>query len=513
MTTFCFWRQRHAVCAAAIGMAFFAFAMHLDADDMPQWGQAWSRNMVSGETNLPDSFDTKTGRNIKWVADLGTETHSTPVIANGRVYIGTNNGQPRDSKHKGDRGVLMVFDETDGHLLWQLVIPKRVEDPYFDWPNAGMSSPATVEGDRVYMLNNRGVVMCLDAHGLANGNDGPFRDEGAVMVLPGTTPLAPGPTDADVIWQFDLVSGAGIWSHDAAHASILVDGPYLYLNTSTGVDNTHRVIRKPDAPSLVVLDKATGRLVARDGEHISPQIFHCTWSSPALGVVNGQRLIFFGGGDGVVYAFAALPLNDPPPAGEVVKLRTVWKFDCDPTAPKENIHSYLNNRREGPSNIKSMPVFYKNRVYVTAGGDIWWGKVKAWLKCIDATKTGDITSSGELWSVPLERHVASTPAIDGGLVYVADCGHNVHGVDAETGRVYWTQDVGGEVWASTLVADGKVYIGTRSGEFWILQAGKEQRVVSHIKIGEPIDSSPVAANGTLYVGTMRHLYAIQEEGN
>ena len=56
--------------------------------DQPQWGEAWSRNMVSKERGLPDSFDPKTGRNIKWTAQLGSQTHSTPIIANGRIYIG-----------------------------------------------------------------------------------------------------------------------------------------------------------------------------------------------------------------------------------------------------------------------------------------------------------------------------------------------------------------------------------------------------------------------------------------
>jgi outer membrane protein assembly factor BamB len=103
------------------------------------------------------------------------------VVAGGRVYIGTNNNRPRDAKHRGDRGVLLCLDETDGRLLWQLVVPKRSEDPYFDWPSSGISSPATVEDDRVYIVSNRGEVLCLDARGLSNGNDGPFRDEGRHM--------------------------------------------------------------------------------------------------------------------------------------------------------------------------------------------------------------------------------------------------------------------------------------------------------------------------------------------
>src|SRR5437660_84079 len=125
------------------------------AGDQPQWGQAWSRNMVSPEKGLPDSFDPGTGRNIKWIARLGTETHSTPVVAGGRVYIGTNNGAPRDPKHQGDRGVFMCFDEKTGDLLWQLVVPKREEDIYFDWPNSRIFSPATVEDERVDLVSYR----------------------------------------------------------------------------------------------------------------------------------------------------------------------------------------------------------------------------------------------------------------------------------------------------------------------------------------------------------------------
>src|SRR3954462_5489577 len=157
-------------------------AAQLPAADQPQWGEAWSRNMVSSERGLPADFDPKAGKNIKWVAKLGNETHSTPIVANGRVYIGTNNNDPRDPKHAGDRGVLMCFDEKTGKLLWQLVVPKREEDKFHDWPNAGISSPVTVEGDRVYIVSSRGEVMCLDAKGMADGNDGPFKDEGAHMV-------------------------------------------------------------------------------------------------------------------------------------------------------------------------------------------------------------------------------------------------------------------------------------------------------------------------------------------
>lgn len=473
--------------------------------------------MVSDERGLAATFDPRTGKNIKWTARIGTETHSTPVVANGRVYIGTNNGEPRDSKHQGDRGVLMCLDENSGALLWQLVVPKREEDKFHDWPNSGISSPATVEGDRVYIVSNRGELMCLDARGLVNGNDRPFVDEGAHMVPrdtngPVSPPLQPGPLDADIIWLFDLTKGAGIWSHDAAHSSVLVYGDHLYLNSGTGVDNTHKKIRTPDAPSLLAFDIHTGKLLARDDEHIAPNIFHCTWSAPSLGVVNGQPTIFFCGGNGVVYGFEPLATNATPrrSPGDTspARLKKIFSFDFDPSGPKENVHRYNTNRREGPSNIYGMPVFDENSLYVAGGGDIFWGKNEAWLKRIDATQRGEVTRTAERWSCPLDKHVLSTPAVYRGLVFIADCGRKMHCVEAATGRPIWSHDIRGEVWASPYVADGKVYLGTRSGNFYVFAATKDKQLISEVDLKVPISATTTAANGVLFVATMSQLYAI-----
>jgi len=486
--------------------------------------------MVSDETGLPDRFDPQTGENIQWSAALGSQCWATPVVAGGRVLIGTNNSQPRDSKHDGDRGVLMCLNEADGAFLWQLVVPKLSEDMFFDWPQAGICSPPTVEGERVYTLTNRDEVVCLDLHGMANGNDGPYRDEGRHMTPADQPALEPGPTDADILWLLDLRTAAGVRPHDSTHCSILLDGPYLYVNTSNGLTSRHDGVDKPNAPALVVVDKATGALVAQEREGISQRIFHCQWSSPALGTVHGQRRIFLGGADGWCYAFEALQAPEPGAgsgeqaarngergadgtAADIPALRCVWRFDCDPTAPKENIHSYIRNRRESPSIIKGMPVFYDNRLFVTVGGDIWWGKQQAWLQCIDASGSGDVTATGLRWSYPVERHCCTTPAIHDGLAYVADCAGKVHCVDIQTGQACWVHDAGHEIWSSTLVADGKVYVGTRRGDFWVLAAGRELKVLSSLRLDDAVISTPVAANGILYVGTMPRLFALKQGAN
>ena len=266
-------------------------------------------------------------------------------------------------------------------------------------------------------------------------------------------------------------------------------------------------MRCPDGPSLMVMDKETGKVVARDAERIGPMVFHATWSGPSLGEVGGKKLVFFGGGDGVMYAFETF--GDTPPADG--KLKRVWKFDCDPTAPKTDIHRYRRNRKVSPSIIKGMPVFHAGRVYVSVTGDIWWGKRKSWLKCIDPAGTGDVTKTAGVWSAELNSYCCSTPSIQDGLVYTSDCGSTVHCLELETGRTVWTHDTAGPVWGSTLVADGKVYVGARTSNFWILSACRQKEVLAKVKLDSAIHNVPAAANGVLYIATMKKLYALAQE--
>lgn len=507
----------------ALALASFTAAPALRAADQPHWGQAWSRNLVSDEKNLPVSFDPATGANLAWTAELGTEAHATPVVARGRVLVGTNNNRPRDPRHKGDRGVLFCLDEKDGRLHWQLVVPKITGDIYLDWPNDGICSPPTVDGDRVYAVTNRGEVVCLDLLGLANGNDGPFRDEARHQTPADAPPIETAPTDADILWLLDLHDApVRVYQNDAFHTSPLLLGRHLYLNTSNGVDNTHKVIRSPDAPSLVALDASTGRLLAMDGARIGPRIFHCTWSAPALGRLAGRDQLLLAGGDGILYAFDPLP-GDVSAGGAVRTLAPLWTFDGDPDAPKENVATYLRNRKTGPSNVYGMPVIAGDRVFLAGGGDLWWGKTEAWLACIDPGTTEPGLSPGAppraraAWLYRFGRHTMTTPAVHDGLVYATDTDGRLHCLDAATGAVHWIHEAWvkpgqrASYWASPVVADGRVYVGTRHGLFLTFEAGRTQRLLASVELGSPISACAVAANGTLYVTTMNRLYAARRK--
>jgi outer membrane protein assembly factor BamB len=476
------------------------------AADLPQLGERFTRNQVSSETGLPDTVDPASGQGVKWTAKLGSSSYAPPVVAQGRVFVGTNNDTPVDPRHKGDRGVFRCLEESTGKFLWQLVVPKIGGDQYLDWPKVGIASPATVEGDRVYLLTNRAEVVCLDVHGMANGNDGPFMDEAAHQTPAGKDLIPVAPTDADILWVTDLRVVADIWPHDTAYGNPLLHGDFLYLNSNNGVDNTHRAIRKPAAPSLVVLDKHTGRLVARDAENIGPRIFHNTYSSPALGTVKGRTLVCFGGGDGVLYAFE--PLTEMPPAGSVATLKRAWKFDPDPGSPKTDVHNFSGNRKVSPSTIMTPPVFVGDRIYLTHGGDLWWGKYEAWLKCLSADQPGDTTGTTALWSCPL-KHSCTTPAVAGPLTFTADTAEKkLFCLDTATGRELWQHPLGGEIWSSPLVADGKLYIGTRRGKLFIFAASGEKKLLCETALDAPISAAPAAANGVVYVTTAETLYAL-----
>ena len=477
------------------------FISNAQDSDSPQWGEKHTRNMVSGEKNLPEFFNPETGKNIKWKVSLGSNGYATPVIANGKVLIGGNNAAQYDKRYEGDRGTLFCFNEKNGELEWQLIVPRIEGDRHNDWPMVGICSPPTVENSKVYVLTNNSIVLCLDLNGQKNGNDGPFLGENWFVASTGEFSYEITEMDADIIWAFDMRLQLGMCPHDSPHASILIDNDFLYLNTCNGVDYRHLESACLEAPSLIVLNKNTGQLVARDNEKIAERIFHSSWSSPSLGIVNGQKLIFFAGGDGVLYAFK--PVSETK--NGIQNLEKVWAIDCDPEAPKNNIHEYLKNTETSPSNFLGMPVFFDNKIYITVGGDIWWGKNKAWIKCINA-ETGK-----EIWSEELVKHSAATPAISNGLVYVTDCGKNLHCFSAKTGEKYWSHQLARDSWSSALVADNKIYVGSRGSDFWILKEGKTHEILHSLKLDGPIHSTPVAANQTLFVSTMNSLYAIQKD--
>jgi outer membrane protein assembly factor BamB len=515
----------------------------LSAADWPEWGGGAVRNMYSPANGLPDSFgkvefkpgteeiDVKNVKNLRWATKIGSQSYGNVTVAQGKIFVGTNNENPRDPKHPGDRSILMCFDEKTGEFLWQLVVPKLASGKVNDWENLGLLSSPTVEGNRVYLVSSRCEVLCLDINGMANGNDGPFKDEAKYVVKDvlldrgkpterPAPPIEPGPRDGDIIWRYDMMDELGVFPHNASNCSVLIVGDVVYVCTSNGQDWTHSNIPSPNAPSFIAVNKKTGELLGEDDAHISQRIFHGEWSSPSLAPVNGKNLIMFGGGDGWCYAFDPKPVKE----GDSSFLKTVWKYDCNPPERKK----FKYPAAEGPSEINATPVFYKNRIYVAVGQDPEHGEGVGNLTCIDATKTGDITSTGKIWSFDKIHRSLSTVSIDPntGLLFVGDFSGFVHCLDAETGKLYWTFDMKAHIWGSTMVADGKVYVGDEDGDFTVLAANKgkklaadkvkpggpenEAEFISETNLGSPVYGTPVVANGTIYIQSNTHLFGFYD---
>jgi len=537
-------KSKRSSLSAWVAATVAAGGLSLPAADWPRWGGTDpGRNMYSTETDLPDHFtsspnghiDLKPGSddvdlnnvpNAKWVVKVGTQSYGNVVVAGGKVFIGTNNENPRDPQHQGDRSILMCFDEKTGAFLWQLVIPKLASGKVNDWENLGLLSSPNVEGNRVYIVTSRCEVMCLDTEGMANGNQGPFMDEAQYVAGPGNPPAKIGPHDADIIWKYDMMDELGVFPHNASNCSLLIVGDLIFACTSNGQDWTHVNIPSPNAPSLIALDKHTGKLMGEDNAGIGPRIFHGEWSSPSTGVVNGHQLIFFGGGDGICYAFDAQPkIGDGSPIVPVVPgppinrtedtdtmyIKKYWWYDCNPPERRVNdaVHKYP--APDGPSEINATPVFWHNRVYVAVGQDPEHGEGVGILNCIDATKTGDVTKTAKLWSYDkIHRSLSTVSITPDGLLFIGDFSGFIHCLDAETGQVYWVHDMKAHVWGSTLVADGKVYVGDEDGDLVVFAAKKDKEILSETNLGGPIYSTPVAANGVLYVHSNTHLFAFYD---
>jgi outer membrane protein assembly factor BamB len=455
-------------------LLFLALALPLVSQDWPMWGGAPQRNMVSPVKNLPSTWDIKTGQHIKWKADLGNTSYGNPVVADSKVFVGTNNENPRNPAITGDKGILMCFRESDGKFLWQAVSDK-LESGY-DWPEQGVCSSPAVEEKRLYYVTNRAELVCLDTEGFLDGkNDGPFKDE-----------EYNGATDADVIWKLDMMKELGVSQHNMANSSPAIWGDLIFVETSNGQDENHEKVASPQAPSFIAVDKNTGKIAWQDNSP-GDRILHGQWSSPGLGEAGGIMQVFFPGGDGLLYGFDAR-------TG-----KKLWSCDLN---PKDAVYPKTRNY------VIATPVFYEGRVFVSVGQEPENGEGVGHMYCIDPTKRGDITEIGRIWHFDKIRRSISTAAIADGLVYISDFTGFLHCLDVHSGKPYWNYDMLAAIWGSPLVADGKVYLGDEDGDVAVFQAGKELKKISENNVGSAVYSTPVAANGVLFIMNRLELYAI-----
>jgi outer membrane protein assembly factor BamB len=462
----------------------------------------------SGESALPDAF---ASADLLWEVRLGTHQYTIPRIDRGRVLIGINDlALEHPSAKQTGGGILMALDAGSGEMIWQMPIPRNMKGTqapfHFNHWKCGVCSRPAIDDDRLYIVSPRGEVLCLDRNGQADGNNGPFVSETEYMVLndPAYKLTA---ADGDIIWRFDMIEDLNVCPHDVCGSSPIVHGDYVYAGTSNGQDDKHARIVNPKAPTLIALDKRTGRLAGVDGELIGERMFHGNWSSPVATEFGGRTMILFGGGDGVLYAFEPVGASK---AGDKPKvLKRIWKHDCNPSDYRERDGTkvpYANWRSKspiGPSEVISTPVVHKGRIYVAIGQSPIHGPGQGMLSCLDAATGKEIWTGKEV-----DRSIVDV-AIHEGLAYISDFSGRLHCFDAETGRHYWQHELEGGVWcASPVVANGKVYVSTEKSILWVLKADREKEVISRSRL-RSMGITPVVQDGVFYLPTQKRLFALK----
>ena len=542
--------------AALVSLAagFSASGLYAEA-----WGSDPSHNMVREAKNLPAQLDDST---LIWEIDTDSKhQYPMPAIVGDKVLVGAdgggNPGVWGEVTSKG--GSFTAYNLEDGSMEWRLVVLAHNAPGGY-----GTCGTPVVQGDRVYLMSMLDV-FCLDLDGLEDGNQGmPAEEELAFMTrrLFGWEDNPPAPTElpdwaADIIWHTPLTE-FGIRVQDATSSSIIeVDGQ-IWVSTANEIGQRARSWDGVKRPRLLVLDKETGKIIARDDIDV-PIVFHGEWSSPSLVVDdNGQKAVVFPDGYGVLNAFA---IPKPAADGSVVKLERLWGFDMNPPewrnlpdgreiiytgdvrldykypegyhedsskfyqfveedeivaeGRSESYNKYMRGQivhgRDteimGPSEVISMPAVAGNRIYLGLGRDRAYGLGHGIGRFV-CLEVEDIHQEPRLvWEDRGLGRTQSTASIHDGLVYIADGRGMLNCYDADTGEVVYREKIGdrGIKERSTLVADGKVYICDERGFMKVYKAGRDPILLGESRLKGP-SATVEAVDGLIAIATHRDLY-------
>lgn len=273
--------------------------------------------------------------------------------------------------------------------------------------------------------------------------------------------------DGKQLWHRDLGTVLHRWGNGSS--------PILYKDLLI-------VFQGPGEPTfLVALDRATGKTVwKKDEKAINSPIFG-SWSTPVV-VKAGER-------DELI-----MPLPGERIGGE-------GEFKgYDPATGKE-----LWRCQGLGTEVYAMPV-------VAPGGELVVGISghNGPLMAIRPGGAGDVTATHRLW-----REAGKNPqrigsgVIHDGLLFIADAPGFVQCLEARTGKEVWKERVGGNLWGSLLLADGKLYVSNLEGDTFVLAAGRKFAVLAKNTIKEPTYSALAVSHGDLFLRTYEHLYCIK----
>jgi outer membrane protein assembly factor BamB len=372
-------------------------------------------------------------------------------------------------------------------------------------PYGGRSAPV-VFGDRLYLQNTSGEgaamqerLMCFHAdtgkllwehkYNLFTSDVPPHRiawaspvvdpASGNVFAFSGNGLLMSFSKDGKPLWERSLAEEFGMWTtHGGRVSSPIIDGQQLIVSGLMFSWGQHA----GGAHRFLSVDKATGRVIWLSAPEGRPT--DTIYANPFIGDVNGTRTFFSGGSDGAMHALKV--------------------------ATGEKIWSWTVSQR----GLNTAALMIGPDVIVSHSEENIGTSEMGMLAAMPGDKTGVLTDKDARWLIRGVQAGYASPVSDGQRVYVVDNGGILFAHDVKTGNRAWEQNLGTIQKSSPVLADGKLYVGTENGRFFIIRPHADRaEILDQDWLGseqnpEPMIASPAVARGRVYVTSMSATYAI-----
>jgi outer membrane protein assembly factor BamB len=291
--------------------------------------------------------------------------------------------------------------------------------------------------------------------------------------------------DGKLLWSHSIGEEfAAFTTHGGRTMSPIIDGDLVIVSAAISSwgnagNRAHRFLG---------LDKRTGEIVWVANPGGRP--YDTAYALPTIATINGLRLLIAGAGDGAVHAMK-------PQTGE-----KVWSF----IAAKRAVNTGV--------------VVKGTSVVVSHGDENLDTSELGMVGVIDGSQTGDIKTTK--WVVKGDQFGFSSPVTDGTHLYQVENGSRLKAFDLETGRELWRQPLGTVQKAPLVMADGKLYVGTESGKFFIVRPRPDKaEVLSEVELPiskdsvqqqegtpEPILGGAAVSRGRIFFVSSDAVYAI-----
>jgi len=251
------------------------------AEDWPEW-RGKGRMGVWNETGVLQKFP-DTGLHIDWRVPVKSG-FSGPAVSGGRIYL----TDFTEASHLKGRERALCLDEKIGKILWT----QEWDADYIGLMETYASGPRatpTVDGDRVYVLGAKGLLLCLDTKtGRVLWKRDYVKEYGAEVPTWGVTSaplvdgnrlicLVGGDRNAKVV-AFDKMTGKEVWRALASNSEAGYCQPVIIEHANT----RQLIIWHPQA--VTSLNPATGVVYWEQPFKINAGLSVATpvWSGPLL---------------------------------------------------------------------------------------------------------------------------------------------------------------------------------------------------------------------------------------